>query len=213
MLNLQSLEQKCMQKIQIKALQNLYNYASYKELIDQLMAENKTTGPNQEQWLIDYAKLNIARMRKWEKKVDVLPEVKLQIESIATEQIWLTITEGWCGDAAQIVPVIEKLAQLNPKIQHQIILRDEHLAIMDQFLTNGGRAIPITIVMDKNTHEVLTYWGPRPSGAQEIMNRLKSNPQLTKEDVMEDLHTWYAKNNTYQIQSEFTTKINSSLSH
>jgi hypothetical protein len=197
--------------ISLDSLKNTYSYESYRQLLDALMAENKTTGPNQEDWLIDYAKLNIARMRKWEKKVDIMPEVKRQIEAISKDQIWLTITEGWCGDAAQIVPVIEKLAHLNPKIEHQLILRDENTEVMDRFLTNGGRAIPITVIIDKTSHEIIGHWGPRPNGAQIIMNELKVNPELKKEDLMEKLHTWYAKDNAVQIQKEFGAKVNAIL--
>jgi Thioredoxin len=194
-------------EITAEIINNAYTYVNYRSLIDQLMTEHKTTGPNQEDWIIDYAKLNIARMRKWEKKVDIMSVVKAEIEKTTRAQIWLTITEGWCGDAAQIVPVIEKLAKLNPNIEHKIVLRDENLPIMDHFLTNGGRAIPITVILDKNSLEVITHWGPRPSGAQDIMNQLKSNPNLKKEDLMEALHTWYAKDKAEQVQAEFTAAL------
>jgi Thioredoxin len=194
-------------EITVEIIKNAYSYASYRSLIDQLMAEHKTTGPNQEDWIIDYAKLNIARMRKWEKKLDIKPAIKAEIEKITEPQIWLTITEGWCGDAAQIVPVIEKLAAINTNIEHKIILRDDHVPIIDHFLTNGGRAIPITLILDKKTLNVMASWGPRPSGAQNIMNQLKANPELKKEDLMEALHTWYAKDQSEQVQVEFTAAL------
>jgi hypothetical protein len=188
-------------------IENAFSYSNYRVLLDQLMAEHKTTGPNQEDWIIEYAKLNIARMRKWEKKLDIMPAIKVDIEKITEPQIWLTITEGWCGDAAQIVPVIEKLAALNSNIEHKIILRDDNTSIMDHFLTNGGRAIPMTLILDKKTLTVMANWGPRPSGAQNIMNQLKANPELKKEDLMEALHTWYAKDQSAQVQVEFTAAL------
>jgi Thioredoxin len=196
-----------LKEITTEVLETAYTYESYRLLLDQLMAEHKTTGSNQEDWLIDYAKLNIARMRKWEKKLDIMPAIKADIEKITEPQIWLTITEGWCGDAAQIVPVIEKLAALNSNIEHKIILRDNNTTIIDHFLTNGGRAIPMTLVLDKKTLNVMANWGPRPSGAQNIMNQLKTNPELKKEDLMEALHTWYAKDQSAQVQAEFTAAL------
>jgi hypothetical protein len=196
-----------LKEITSEIIETAYTYNAYRQLLDQLMAEHKTTGHNQEDWIIDYAKLNIARMRKWEKKLDFMSTIKTDIEKIIEPQIWLTITEGWCGDAAQIVPVIEKLAALNPNIEHKIILRDEHLPIMDHFLTNGGRAIPMTLILDKKTLNVMKSWGPRPSGAQNIMNQLKANPELKKEDLMEALHTWYAKDLSAQVQAEFTATL------
>jgi hypothetical protein len=196
-----------LKEITTEVLETAYTYESYRLLLDQLMADHKTTGSNQEDWLIDYAKLNIARMRKWEKKLDIMPAIKADIEKITEPQIWLTITEGWCGDAAQIVPVIEKLAALNSNIEHKIILRDNNTTIIDHFLTNGGRAIPMTLVLDKKTLNVMANWGPRPSGAQNIMNQLKTNPELKKEDLMEALHTWYAKDQSVQVQAEFTAAL------
>ncbi len=188
-------------------LENAYSYLDYRQLIDALMAEHKTTGPNQEAWIVDYARLNIARMKKWEKTVSILATAKSELEKINSPQFWLTITEGWCGDAAQIVPVIEQLAKTQPLITHKMILRDEHTAIIDQFLTHGGRAIPITLIIDPSTKNVLAHWGPRPSGAQNIMNELKTNPNLKKEDLMEALHAWYAKDKTVQIQEEFMATV------
>ena len=89
------------------------------------------------------------------------------VQAIDRPQVWLTITEAWCGDAAQIIPVIELLAAANPLLTHRLILRDEHLEIMDAFLTNGiSRAIPITIFLDAETHAVLGSWGPRPAELQ-----------------------------------------------
>ncbi len=196
-----------LKEINAAILENAYSYSSYRVLLDHLMAEHKTTGPNQEDWIIDYAKLNIARMKKWEKNVKIIDAVKTKLAQIHHPQIWLTISEGWCGDAAQIVPVIEQLAATQPLVQHKIVLRDEHLDIIDQFLTNGGRAIPITIILDANNLNVRGHWGPRPSGAQNIMNQLKNNPNLKKEDVMTDLHAWYAKDKTNQIQEEFIQAI------
>jgi hypothetical protein len=186
-----------------KLIEQALTYQEYRDLIDQLMLENKTTGPIQEGWLIDYAKLNIARMKKWEKKTQILPDIASQIKNISGPLLFLTISEGWCGDAAQIVPIIEKLSSLNNAIEHRIILRDEHLDVMDLFLTNGGRAIPIIVIIQKSNLEILGHWGPRPIEAQQIMNALKTNPELKKEDLAETLHAWYAKDNAISVQKEF----------
>lgn len=194
-------------EINSEIIENAYSYSSYRALLDELMADHKTTGPNQEDWIIDYAKLNIARMKKWEKSSKILDMAKIKLGEIKHPQIWLSISEGWCGDAAQIVPIIEQLAANQPLVQHKIILRDEHLDIMDLFLTNGGRAIPIILILDANNLNVLGHWGPRPSAAQNIMNQLKSNPNLKKEDLMEELHAWYAKDKAIQIQEEFIKVI------
>ena len=67
----------------------------------------------------------------------------------------MVISEGWCGDAAQILPVINKMALVSNKIEFRIVLRDENPALMDAFLTNGGKAIPKVIMIDNESGEVI----------------------------------------------------------
>ena len=56
---------------------------------------------------------------------------------------WLVLTEAWCGDAAQSLPIINKMAEVSDNITLRLILRDENLDVMDQFLQNGrSRSIP-----------------------------------------------------------------------
>ena len=56
--------------------------------------------------------------------------------------IWLIITEGWCGDAAQCIPTIEKIAAESKNIETHYVLRDENLDLIDEYLTNNARSIP-----------------------------------------------------------------------
>jgi hypothetical protein len=205
----------------LEKLSNAITFSEYLHLIDQLHAEHKVTGPNQDEALLAYSMLNRKRMERLEKTIRLLPEIESQVQEINTPMVWLTITEGWCGDAAQIVPIIDALAKANPMIEHKIILRDEHTDIIDQFLTNGGRAIPITVFIDAQTGKVMGHWGPRPRGAQEIMDQYKINIQVPGtdadqkaklfEDAKTQLHTWYAHNKTVDVQNEFCQKVQEGL--
>lgn len=188
-------------------IDNAVSYSDYRKKLDELIAEGKTTGPNQDEWLVDYARLNIQRMNRWD-KTWVVPE-KLEQELLAIEQpmIWLTITEGWCGDAAQVVPIIEKLASVNPMIQHKLILRDENPEIIDQFLTNGTRSIPKTILLDGEELQVLGSWGPRPTTAQQLLESLKAKGEVPKEELYNQLHGWYAKNKGVETAVEFMKEV------
>jgi len=133
-------------------IQDSYDYAAFRTMIDDLLEQGKTTGSNQSEAMFGYAKMNIQRMKRLEKKSNLLPEAIAAVEKIEKKQIWLTITEGWCGDAAQIVPYIEHLAALSSNIEHRLILRDEHLDVIDAFLTDGkSRSIPITVILDAET--------------------------------------------------------------
>lgn len=180
-------------------------YSVYLDLLKDLLSEGKTTGPNQDSGLIEYAKLNIQRMERIYKTVVIGDELADKVKAITEKQTWICITEGWCGDAAQSVPLFDRLAALNDNINLKIVLRDENLDLMDRYLTNGGRAIPIVIAI-QNDKEIWK-WGPRPASLQAVVNEFKQNPTITFEELKTQLHTWYAKNKTVDQQNELIKLI------
>jgi hypothetical protein len=121
--------------------------------------------------------------------------------------IWLVLTEGWCGDAAQTVPIMAKMAGESLNIELKLIFRDENLDIMDEFLTDGGRSIPKLIVLNKETLEVLENWGPRPVEAQELFWKAKNSPDFDYPEVQKALQLWYAKDKTLSTQKELTALV------
>ncbi|PIQ46881.1 MAG: thioredoxin family protein [Cytophagales bacterium CG12_big_fil_rev_8_21_14_0_65_40_12] len=179
------------------------SYEQYLQLLESLLAKGKTTGENQSEVLLNYAKLNDKRMKKWEKIGKIAPELTQKLSEIDERLTLLVITEGWCGDAAQNLPFIHKMAEINPKIEIKVILRDEHPEVMNEFLTQGGKSIPKVIGLDPESLTVLGDWGPRPASIQAefLENRqtqVKSNAEFT-----EYLHFWYAKDKGITLQSEF----------
>lgn len=185
-----------------KYLERAITFPQYIKLIDDLLAEGKTTGTNQSEAMFGYGKLNRQRMTRLEKTIELGEDVKVAARNVSRKQIWLTLTEGWCGDAAQNVPVIEKIAAESDKIKTLYILRDENLDLMDQFLTNGARAIPKLIVLDANTLEVLATWGSRPAPAQALYFDLK-NSGVAKSEISEKLQRWYNEDEGQSLQAEF----------
>lgn len=182
-------------------------YTEYRKQLNELIEQGKTTGPNQDEWLVDYTRLNIQRMNRWD-KTWVLPEaIEQELLRIEEPMVWLTITEAWCGDAAQILPIVEKMAQVNPLIQHKLILRDEHPSTMDQFLTNGSRSIPKIIFLNGDTLEVMGSWGPRPKEAGELLQQLMTNDTLPKEERYNQLHSWYAKHKGKEVAEELLAAL------
>ncbi|MEM1318670.1 MAG: thioredoxin family protein [Bacteroidota bacterium] len=185
------------------------SYEAYRSLIDELLAQDKTTGPNQSEAFVHYTQMNASRMKRIDKTTKVQEESRASVEAIDRPQTWLVITEGWCGDAAQIIPVIDKLASLNPKVTTRYVLRDENPALMDLFLTNGGRSIPMIIIVDEETQEVLGKWGPRPSEMQQIVMDRKNDPNASPySEFVYEAQKWYAKDKTRSIQQEFTAMLN-----
>ena len=190
------------QKIESGYLQKAISYDAYKRLFEDLLSAGKTTGPLQSESMVHYAQLNLQRMHRLEKTTQVLPAVATQLLSVNRSQIWLVLTEGWCGDAAQSLPVIHALAELNPLISLRLLLRDENLELMDRFLTNGvSRSIPKLIAADAVTGEVLFTWGPRPSALQKTFEGMRSEG-LPFEVIKEELQRWYNQEKTVMIQTE-----------
>ena len=169
-------------------------YSEYRTLVTSLVDENSTTGNEKTEALVNYTMLNDRRMKRWDKTVKVSDEVKTKIESFNKKVTWLVITESWCGDAAHIMPVINKVAEFNNNIDYKVVLRDENDRLMNQFLTNGGKAIPKLIMIDNETNEVINTFGPRPLVATEMVNDYKTEHGKLTPEFKEDLQRWYNKN-------------------
>lgn len=177
-------------------------FAEYIKLIDDLLIDGKTTGPIQSEAMFGYGKLNRQRMHRLEKTVELNEAVKTAAKESSRKQVWLILTEGWCGDAAQNIPVIEKIAAESVNIETRYILRDENLELTDQYLTNGARAIPKLIALDAETFEVLGTWGARPAVSQKLFNDLK-HQGIEKPSIMEELQRWYNDDKSESLQTEF----------
>ncbi|MFY0607220.1 MAG: thioredoxin family protein [Cyclobacteriaceae bacterium] len=188
-----------------ESLKSSLDYPSYRQLIDDLLVEGKSTGPVQSEEITAYSKMNVQRMKKWDKILQLDSELERLIQSTDRRMIWLVITEGWCGDAAQIIPALVKMANLSEHIEIRFVLRDEHPDLMDKYLTNSARAIPILIALDAESNEETFVWGPRPAPAQELLLQLKAEGK----PYAEPLHKWYALNKQITIQEEFKTIFNS----
>ena len=182
-------------------------YTEYRNLLDQLLEEGKTTGENHSEAYLRHAGLNIKRMNRLDKRPELSSEITSVFSNLNCPMLWLIITEGWCGDAAQILPIVERLANQSPNVITRYILRDEHPEVMDQFLTDGAEAIPVVVFLDPESGSVLGHWGPRPIEGQEIMKAWKASGSGDYEVVSEQMHTWYAKDKTVSIQKEFSQAV------
>ena len=130
------------------------NYAEYRTLVQNLAKDGQTTGVVQSEANINYTQLNDRRMSRWDKTLKLTNEVQEQIARMEANLLFLVLTESWCGDASPSLPVMNKIAELNPNIEFKIILRDENPELMDAFLTNGARSIPKLIILDKTKNQI-----------------------------------------------------------
>lgn len=180
-------------KIISESLENAISYKNYRDLVSKLVEEESTSGNEKTEALVNYTMLNDRRMKRWDKTVKVSEEAKAKVEGFNKKMTWLVITESWCGDAAHIMPVINKVAELNDNIDYKVVLRDENEELINQFLTNGGKSIPKLIAIDNDTNEVVNTFGPRPTVATEMVNNYKAEHGKLTPEFKEDLQRWYNK--------------------
>lgn len=189
---------------------SILGYSQYMTFLRELVSKDKTSGEDQTASFIQFTKINLKRMERLNKTIDIQNNLKNVVENLGRKQIWYVIAEVWCGDCAQNLPVIGKLAELsNGLIDLRIIQRDENPNWMEKYSTNGAKAIPKLISFNSFGQELFT-WGARPRPAQELLNNWKSNLDGISWDAFEtQLHTWYAQDKTITQQNEFYEKLQS----
>src|SRR5690606_42070581 len=157
-----------------KALQDAVSYKQYRADLDNLVEEVKSGNSDSNAPYLEYRLLNQQRMKRLDKNFKLSETVLRKLKEVEDPLVWLVLIENWCGDGAQSLPVINKMAEASPNISLKIVLRDENLELMDQFLTDGGRSIPKLLMLDESTGELLDTWGPRPSTATAMVREEKS---------------------------------------
>ncbi|MEO9512446.1 MAG: thioredoxin family protein [Flavobacteriaceae bacterium] len=175
------------------------SYGEYRDLVHNLAKNRQTTGIDQLESLINYTELNDRRMNRWDKTLKVSPETETKISNNKKRLTLLVLSESWCGDASPSLPVMNKIAELNPNIELRILLRDENLELMDEFLTNGSRSIPKLIVLDRENEEIVGEWGPRSSIATEMAEAYKKEHGTLTSEFKQDLQLWYNKDKGQNI--------------
>lgn len=185
------IEEVSVQDIISDSLSRSVSYDQYREEMKAFVANKSTSGNEKTEVLIDYTVLNDRRMRRWDKTVKVSDEVKAKVVSFKRNVTWLVVTESWCGDAAHVIPVIHKMAELFNDIDLRIVYRDENESLMNEFLTNGSKSIPKLIMIDNQTKEVIDTFGPRPHLATELVLDYKAKHGVLTPKFKEELQHWY----------------------
>lgn len=192
------------ESINPEILEDALDYTGHHQMVEDLFKENRTTNGDNRENMLNYTKMYLQRVGRWDKRGKLDIELIEKLEDFPHKMIWLVLNEGWCGDAAQTLPFINKMAEVSKNIDLRFILRDQNPEVMDEFLTNGARSIPKLIALDAETLEVLGTWGPRPKQAYEMYKVQRADPDITNEQAMENLHLWYARDKGKSIQKEFT---------
>ena len=191
------------------SLEKGISYTAYRKLIKELLLQKKSTGAEQTDDLLNYSMLNDKRMDRLDKTLKISEETQISINNLKNDFTFLVIAEGWCADGAQIVPILNKIAETSAKIELKIVLRDENEALMNQFLTNGSKAIPKIIIVDAE-NKVINSWGPRPSIAAKMVLDYKEQHGSIDADFKKNLQIWYNKDKGTNTQEDLLKLLKAS---
>lgn len=179
-------------------------YLEYRKLVAELIENSKSTGPVQSEDLLRYSILNQHRMNRLDKTVEFGDSIE-HVENLGLKA--LVITEGWCGDAAQSVPVFEQfMSKVGVEVRY--VLRDEHDDLMALHLTNGAKSIPIMVLLD-DEFKLIGQWGPRPRLLQEMVMEYKHQPEPKKpySEFSKDIQLWYANDKQAELIAEWKSLL------
>lgn len=191
-----------------ESLKKAISYEEYRKLVTNHVEKGTSSGSNQSEALSNYTLLNNSRMKRLDKTIKIKNDIAKKFQNYKGDLTWLVLTESWCGDAAHSMPVMNKLAQLNPNIEFKVVQRHENVELMNEFLTNGKMAIPKLIVYDNNKNEVINNWGSKPSKVVEMIEDIKKiQGKLTSEFKIE-LQVWYNKDKGKNISEDLSKLLN-----
>lgn len=195
--------------LKLKTNTRFYSYDEYYQLTQSCAANHTTTGDEQSESRIEATKLNAHRMNRINKQIQLEEKlIKLLTNNNSIHWDWIVISEAWCGDSAQCLPLIHKISELNEGIKLKIILRDENDELINQYSTNGSKSIPKLICLNSLTKSEIGTWGPRPTEIASIAKLLKAqNPSITHDEFVKQLHFWYAKDKGLSLQADLYSLI------
>jgi len=150
--------------------------------------------------------INQQRVKRIRKTVQLTDATRIAVGAMPGGLKWLVINEHWCGDGAQILPVVEAVQQAaGGKVEVRALFWDQKLEVMDAFLTNGARGIPKVVGMDAEGRVYGTF-GPRPEEASDLVKEIKADPERAH-TYSEALHKWYAADKQQAIQRELVRDL------
>ncbi|MCI0472620.1 MAG: thioredoxin family protein [Ignavibacteria bacterium] len=188
---------------------NAMTFGEYMSLTERLVSEKKTTGTEQTADRIELTKLNYQRMKRIYITTELIPEWTELFAKKDIKYKWIVISEPWCGDNANTTPVLAKIAEASETIELRIILRDENPDVMNEYLTDNTKSIPVLIVLDGEFNEICV-WGARPAGLQDFVKDFKSMPGYDSDELKKQIQMWYINDKTVSAQKEiYSTIINS----
>jgi len=138
------------------------------------------------------------------KRVTIPIEISARVEALGGHWHLLVLSEDWCGDSVNIVPIIAKLTESVSNMDVRILKRDENLDIMDAHLTGTSRSIPIVILLNQKFQEC-GWWGPRPRALQQWVR--EKGMLLPKDERYREIRTFYARDHGLTTMRELADML------
>ena len=185
-----------------------FNYSEYLQYTEDILEGRVDDPVYQNETKFEATKLNLHRMKRIYKHLRLDEMLLTKIHSQSEKLIFTVLTEPWCGDAAQSIPVLAKLEdETEGKVSLKLILRDENLELMDRHLTNGSRSIPKVLVStEKKPEKNLITWGPRPTFLQDFVQNAIAEG-LDQDIRNKNVQKMYAKDKQMSIQTELLRNL------
>lgn len=165
------------------------SYETYKRDTEERISDPAN---EQEAEMKEYYELGLQRMYRMEK---VYKPSEENLEILKSKNFYgkiLIISEAWCGDASQAIPVLD--AFFKEKNEMKIFYRDRDTKLINQFLTDGNQAIPKVLLLNED-FSVKNIWGPRPKFGHDLLKKFKENEETyPREEFYNDLQVYYSKN-------------------
>lgn len=125
---------------------------------------------------------------------------------------FLILTEDFCGDSAQFVPPLVKLAAELESVEIRFLLRDQHRELASRYRrADGYQAIPVIILLDEQLDEI-GFLIERPRAVNEQMaaetrrfadahpelpggkRNIDRMPEATRTAIKEHIGQWRGQN-------------------
>jgi thiol-disulfide isomerase/thioredoxin len=179
-------------------LKNYYSKSwDYKTYFDFVFSMTKETTDKYAQ----YYPINYKRMERLNSTLVIPDQIQNKINQLKP-LTYLVLSEGWCGDCAQIIPVLAKMTEVSKNIELKILIAAQNNELLEKYPTNNSLSVPVVIGMDKETNQEKFVWGARPKFGLELLKKYKSDKNYTKDEFQKDLQMAYNKDKGITIMNE-----------
>jgi hypothetical protein len=186
---------------------SLLSFEEYLQMSRDIVSGKQKEKIYEPESMLRYTRSNLERMEYVLREMTIEKKLYNRLSEQLPPMQWVVITEPWCGDASQLVPVLYLVACCSSDIRFSLILRDKNPKIMDQYLTDGSRSIPLLMVFEESSGECIGRWGPRPQNLQQKLQQMKLDETSDFRSLVRNIHEWYRQDLGKSCQQELIDLI------